>query len=262
MKVIGAYLALSRLYSRLLGDAAATVGNLNSHPETWIEFDKLGTRSVYKKTFSFQGDFINPQHRFYSECKTGLFGIPFALDIGIDGYLQRGDALKLYEMAYFCQGDILELGTHKGLSTSILLGAVHDAGRQCVIETVDVDPVAVESAKASIGRRPSAQLVHFNVQDAGSFLRSAAAEKRKFGFMFVDHWHGFEATLEAAEFGRELLTDGGFILFHDYNDPSNFDPEHVYGVYQAVAETLLPDERFTFFGNFGCCGLFRKSGQS
>lgn len=82
--------------------------------------------------------------------------------------------------------------------------------------------------------------------------------RREFGFIFVDHWHGYEATEQAARRVAPLLKPGGFVLFHDYLDPGNADPEHVYGVYQAVDDDVVKGGQFEFYGNFGCCGLFRK----
>jgi predicted O-methyltransferase YrrM len=256
------YVSLSRLYTRMLGQRA-DVGSLFSskvtpHFESWIEFDKLGSPAAYKKTHDFVGEFINDDHRFYSTCPTGRMAIPVCIDVGIDGYLQRGDALKLYELAYFCEGEILELGTHKGLSTSILAQSRYESRRTAVIETVDIDPGTNLIARANLKGRPGSDIVRFNVEDAVAFMRRAQAEGRRFDFIFIDHWHGYDATYEATTLAVDLLSDGGFVLFHDYNDPSNYDPQHVYGVYQAVADTLLGAPDFLFYGNFGCCALFRK----
>ena len=49
--------------------------------------------------------------------------------MGIEGWLWREDALKLYEMAYFARGNILELGCYHGLSTALLALALRNARR-------------------------------------------------------------------------------------------------------------------------------------
>lgn len=36
------------------------------------------------------------------------------INIGIDGWLLLADAMKLYELTYFCPGDVIELGTYRG----------------------------------------------------------------------------------------------------------------------------------------------------
>ena len=54
---------------------------------------------------------------------------------------------------------------------------------------------------------------------------------------------------------HRLVAAGGFVLFHDYNDPRHgADPEH--GVYQAVADAM-PAGRFEFCGVYGCSCLYR-----
>ena len=54
-----------------------------------------------------------------------------------------------------------------------------------------------------------------------------------------------------------VLEPGAFCLFHDYNDPRNADPlDDDYGVYQGVTDGLAP-ARFSFWGIYGCTGLFR-----
>jgi hypothetical protein len=44
-------------------------------------------------------------------------GIPICIDLGTDGFLQRAEALKLYELAFFNDGDAIELGTHRRVSS-------------------------------------------------------------------------------------------------------------------------------------------------
>ncbi len=260
------YIAISRLYRQLLAHGAPSpaAADMTRHIDTWVDFDSLGLDPAgnrYRKTFAFSGDYINAEHRVFDECKVGLFGIPQAIDIGIEGYLCRPDALKLYELAYFCKGDILELGTHQGLSTSIMLRGVQAAGRLGTIYAVDIDGAAMEKARSNISALPLADQVIFNNEPAESFLQRAGDERRRFGLMFVDHWHGYEATRAAAAAAMDRLDPGGFLLFHDFLDPANRDLSHPYGVYQAVAEVIMPSDDFTFYGNFGACGLFRKESR-
>ena len=187
-------------------------------------------------------------------------GIEVCIDTGIEGYLQRADALKMYELAYFSSGDVLELGTHKGLSTSIIAGALNDRqDRPPGMDTVDIDPAFTAAAKKNLKKVPGQSLVKYHVSDAADFMDGLIEGGRRFGFIFVDHWHGYEATRDAASRVGKLLEPGGFVLFHDYSDPGNADPEHVYGVYQAVDEVIVGSGRYEFYGNYGCCGLFRIS---
>ena len=228
------------------------------HPETWVALEDCGLPQPYTKTFGFDGDFINDFHAMLAHAPTGRMGIPVCIDIGIDGYLQRGDALKLYELAYFSNSDVMELGTHKGLSTSIIARALADAGSIGRLETDDIDADANRIAKANLADNPGAARVNFNLEYAVPFMDRLIREGRKFGFIFVDHWHGYDETRNAAIRVHKLLVDGGFVLFHDYNDIESRNPDHPHKVYQAVANTIVKDPRFHFCAVSGCCVLFRK----
>jgi hypothetical protein len=87
----------------------------------------------YQKTYAFPGPFINQSH--HRLALSALHDSSDMINIGIEGWLLPADALKLYEMAYFCGGDILELGTYKGLSTSIMAEASRDSGRDFTISS-------------------------------------------------------------------------------------------------------------------------------
>jgi len=217
-------------------------------------FDLFTSAFPYRPTLS-ANDFIDEKHRDIAEAKTGKMGISICIDIGIEGYLLHGDAMKLYEMAALGQGDILELGTHRGLSTSIMAEAISNRDNG-IIETVDIDLCSNIIARDNITGRKGAERVNFVVMDATRRMDELIRMGRKFGFVFIDHWHGYEATYEAAERLDKLLLDDGYVLFHDALDPGNADPNHPYGVFTAIEDTIGKDSRFTFFGNFGCCSLY------
>src|SRR5438128_632925 len=79
----------------------------------------------FRPTYAYGDGFVNESHASYQTCPAN----EHLIDLGISGWLRREDALKLYELAYFADGPILELGSYHGLSTSILSRAAHDAGR-------------------------------------------------------------------------------------------------------------------------------------
>jgi predicted O-methyltransferase YrrM len=224
----------------------------------WLALDKIGAPALYSPSFQFDGPAINSAHGEILNAPLGRLGIPICLDLGIDGFLQRADALKIYELAYFSAGDALELGTHRGLSTSIIARALNDRGSGS-LETIDIDAAATECARVNIDGRPGAHRVTFTLKDAAQRMGELVGEGRRFGFIFVDHWHGYEATFAAAMRCADLLTPGGFVQFHDFLDPGNADPEHLYGVYQAVLDTICRDKRFTFDSFSGCTAVFRMS---
>lgn len=90
-------------------------------------------------------------------------------------------------------------------------------------------------------------------------MNELAVQGKKYGFIFIDHWHGYQATIDAAELAKKLRVDGGFVMFHDFLDPGNADRRHVYGVYQAVLDRIVDDDRFSFAGVSGCCAIFQSA---
>jgi cephalosporin hydroxylase len=177
------------------------------------------------------------------------------IDVGFDGWLLPSDASKLYEMAYCANGDILELGTYRGLSTSIIVRAMEKSNPGATLTTIDLDESQVQIAKAAFDRKGiSREHVSFIVDDAIARVERLASEGRKFSFIFVDHSHAYEHMLPTCKALPAIISPGHFVLFHDYNDVRNTTGE--WGVYQAVQETLQAD--FDFYGIYGCTGLFRR----
>jgi cephalosporin hydroxylase len=180
------------------------------------------------------------------------------INIGIEGWLFPADALKLYEMAYFCE-DILEIGTYKGHSTTIMANAIFNSGRQSSIVTCDLDPISVAEARAGFELRqiPGLARHQFVASEGTAFINSLARAGKKFSFAFIDHSHCYEHVLGVCQGLGDVLLPGSFCLFHDYNDPRNLPGVEAYGVYQGVRDGLAK-ELFQFFGIFGCTGLFRR----
>jgi predicted O-methyltransferase YrrM/glycosyltransferase involved in cell wall biosynthesis len=222
-----------------------------THPETWMERDELGRERPYQPTITSFGQFINDRHRYYHECRTkGIL-----IDVGIQGHLLREDALKLYEMAYYATGDILEFGTSFGLSTSILARAVRDAGSNSRIVTMELKQRLAEHARHTLTDLDLSRYVEFMAGDADASCQKLFDTGRKFHFAFIDHSHTYDDVSKASGRLSQLLTPGSFCLFHDYN--SRWEGTADYGVYTAVAHVLDPSQ-FEFCGIYGCCGLFRR----
>ncbi|MCB1500224.1 MAG: class I SAM-dependent methyltransferase [Bauldia sp.] len=201
-------------------------------------------------------DFINERHRGYSVYPT-RDGV--AIDHPVFGWLRRGDALKLYEMAYFSPGDILDLGTHKGLSSTVMAEAVFDAGSGASIVTLEINEEYSGVARRAHRERRLTN-IDYRVGDAAKHLDTFVGEGRKFGFAFVDHSHRYGPTKEACIRLGKLLMPGGFVLFHDYADPRNADPGNdEYDVVRAVRDHLPPSFRFAAMS--GCCALYEFTGD-
>ena len=208
----------------------------------------------YEKTFNFEGHYINKNHKYYAECPV----IDESLIItGIEGWLRRADALKIYEMAYFSQGAILEFGSYQGLSTSILSQANYDSGLKKEIHTIEINNSFLEISKQNLIKRGLEKNVFYHLANSSDALKKLTNHHKKFGFIFIDHSHEYEPVLEVCNRLSDLLTDGGFCLFHDYIHPDTFNLAiKDFKVFQAVNDGL--DKKiFKFYGFFGCTALFR-----
>lgn len=238
---------------------------MERHPDTWLAAHELGQRPrPYRPTFAFEGDYVDDFHRGIAELprKDGmLIQMPSRgwRRRVIPGWLLCPDALKLYEMAYFAGGDVLELGSYHGLSAGIMGRAIRNEGRTSKIETVDLEPASTRATRRTVRRMGLRSVVRAHTGDALQAARSFIATGRRFPFVFVDHSHAYGPVHALCGLLGDLLEPGGFCLFHDFNDPRNGDPhDHDYGVYAAVLDGLDPG-RFDFFGVYGCAALYRRA---
>ncbi len=213
-------------------------------PDSWVDLEGCGTLRPYVKTFNFDGAYISDYHSKIAHAP-GRREASYCVDLGIGGYLAHAEALKLYEMGFFSDGDVIELGTYRGLSTSIIARALHDR-QGGVLYTCDISRRFSTSARAALRWLPGRDRVKFHVGDAPRFLDSMIAAGRRFGFIFVDHWHGYDATHAVGIRLHSLLAPGGFVMFHDYNDASARDATHPDKVFQAVRDTVGRDPSFEF----------------
>ena len=222
---------------------------MHRHQSTWLDAAELGSRfPPYVPTYDFLQPYID--HRHVTLATAPLNGE--IIEIGIPGWLRPADALKLYELAYFAPGDVLEIGTYHGLSTSIQAEAMAARpGRRLV--TLELDPPAVAEARKHTARWSSS--IDIMEGDARQSCQQLAAAGRRFSYAFVDHSHSYELVLAACQDLKQLLTPGAFALFHDYNDARNgTDPD--YGVWHAVGDAFR-DGSAEFWGVYGCTGLWR-----
>lgn len=251
---------LAKLMSVFSGPAAEAPEPAFRHEDSFLTLEQTATEHrfdmPYRKTYAFEGDYIDADHRHLAECPTtdGM------INLGIEGWLLPPDALKLYELGWFAGGDILELGSYRGLSTSLLAKALVNSGRRDAIHSVDLSPEAIVGSRATLKGRPGADHVSFMETDGDTAISRFAKARKKFRFAFVDHSHRYEHVQSACVLIPQVLAPGAFVLFHDYNDPRNpaTDTEE-YGVYQGVRDGLDPS-RFDFWGIYGCTGLYRFKG--
>jgi predicted O-methyltransferase YrrM len=235
------------------------------HEGTWLSLQDTATERrfdmPYRPTYDFGADFIDGYHQYLANAP--MFPPQVAdkmIDLGFEGWLLPADACKLYELAYF-NPDVLELGTYRGLSSAVMSQAITNSGEKGSIVTVDLDPGHQQIAREAHERLrvPNRQNVHFFHFDGTIFVRNLhqRPDPRRFSLVFVDHTHAYEPMVDVCPMLHEVTQPGGFVLFHDYNDPRNAGSDPNFGVYQAV-DGYLSKKEFDFYGVFGCCGLFRR----
>jgi predicted O-methyltransferase YrrM len=220
------------------------------HVETWVSECQLGiTHPPYRPSLWQDGQYVDEEHRAIAD-------LPLNGEIiqhPTPGWLRRADALKLYELAALCPGDVLELGAYYGLSTGIIAGAIErypDGNRR--LTTVELNPAAMTAVRANTAAH--AGRIEYRQGDAQVICNELIAEGRHFGFAFIDHSHRFDVVRNACHAMKELVRPGGLVLLHDYNDARNGrDPD--YGVWQAAVAEF--ERGATFCGIYGCTGLYR-----
>ena len=247
------------LYRRTVSVKTASLPTLREVQSDDLFFVPPTIDLDYRPTFGFAG-YLNAQHAAWANWPLTAERI---LQHSIFGWLRRADALKLYEMAALCPGDVLELGTHQGLSTHIMAAAVESFGGGRRIDSFDLDPECVAKARANLSPEVAKGIVSIDVGEAGARCRRFIAEGRRFGFVFVDHTHYYGPMCEICRLLPEVVEPGGFVLLHDFTDPrsrapADGEPEPDFGVL-AACHDCLPPGAFRYFGAFGCSGLFRRT---
>lgn len=236
---------------------------MHRHLNTFLQLNQLGSEiPPYQPNYDFPGKYVNAFQRAIANypLQDGIliqrknrrwFGK------AIPGWLRCEDALKLYELCYFAEGDILELGSYHGLSTSIIAQAVRDSKRPRRVFTADISQSAINETKRNLGLLRLGRNVTTLWIDALSATKDFAAESSRFGFIFVDHAHDFQSVYEVSRGLKHIVLPGAFCLFHDYNDFRNADLDcKDYAVYQGVVQGL-DQAQFEFWGVYGCAGLYR-----
>jgi len=119
-------------------------------------------------------------------------------NLEIRGALWPEDAAKLYELAYFSKGDMLELGTKLGLSKIIMAEASRAGGNASTVYTVDIVRKYTATAKQNAA---SANLTHVlaETSDATTWLDNTISAGKCFTSAFIGHAHDYENVKAASE---------------------------------------------------------------
>jgi predicted O-methyltransferase YrrM len=190
------------------------------------------------------GGFLSPRH----ERVLDTIG-------AIAGLLYTEDAQKLYELAWFSPGPVLEIGTYRGQSTAVMAAALADSGNPARIFSADIDAQALADARASLDRLGAGERVTLVHGEARRLLR--ALPRLRPGLVFVDGDHtlrGVAADLRALE---PAVPTGSIVLLHDFEGYEDADPYAVRVAEAARRSWLASDAQF--IGRFGLGGAYVRT---
>jgi hypothetical protein len=222
------------------GSGEPSMSGITTHTDREIGVGEVLRNPTYEPNYSFPGSYVDEFHEYLGTCPMN----GNLIDIGIPGWLRREDALKLYELAYFANGDVLEFGTNRGLSTFILSKALQNSRRFGRLVTMELSAETSAEAKRNLASRGVTRKVRFMVGDADISCGKLALVRRKFGFAFIDHSHAYEHMEKACGRLSQLMAPSSFCVFHDYNDGRNSrrtglgEVGDEYGVKAAIEDHL------------------------
>jgi predicted O-methyltransferase YrrM len=174
----------------------------------------------------------------------------------IPGWMEPGDADKLYELAGAADGPILEIGTYHGKSAVLMALAARNAGRGTVVYTLEVDRTAIRAAQAQAARHGVADSIVFIRATAGAFARAYPWLRPALTFVDGDHRReGVESDLAVLS---SLVPAEGVLMFHDFADPLNDDPQCAEIKVRATVEHSWVAAECHFDGVYGGSGLYTR----
>jgi hypothetical protein len=215
-----------------------------SHPQL---IPRPGKRDVeFLPSWSWEGDYLGAQHEQVLEAVAD-----------IEGMMYPQDAFKLYELAWFSPGPVLEIGTYRGRSAAICALALDAAGNPNAVISVDIDGDGLRAAAEALRRLDVGPRVTLIEGTATALLRRLPGLRP--GLVFVDGDHtlrGVSADLAAL---RPVVPVGSIVVLHDYEGYEAADP-HWVQVAEAADRSWLATEA-EFIGLFGLSGVFvRRAG--
>ena len=173
----------------------------------------------------------------------------------IPGMLDRPRGLILYALGYSSpgKGDIVEIGSWQGRSTSFLAQACRDGGGG-IVRAIDhfkgnegtEDAYVVDQPnlsdleqnfRANLKRMGLEEFVTLYPTDSKTAIGNHANDFRSIRLLFIDGDHSLEGVSEDVKNFATQVNPGGFIVFDDYHTGAP-------GVLQAVEHYILNDDQW------------------
>jgi predicted O-methyltransferase YrrM len=203
----------------------------------------------YLPSYRWGSDSLGDRH---DRIADGVWSVP--------GWSAPEDSRKLYELAYFADGPILEIGTYCGRSAITMAMALSDAGRSHPIVSVDIDPAAAGLGHRHARAHEVEEHIVFVCGSAGRFLATVPGFEPALIFVDGDHSAaGVRADLDAI---APHVRPGTLLFFHDYLPDELPDTEgfpvspRPIEVAETVDASWVP-EHADFAGVFGWSALYR-----
>ncbi|MGH2953106.1 MAG: class I SAM-dependent methyltransferase [Solirubrobacterales bacterium] len=177
---------------------------------------------------------------------------------GLEGLGYPEDSQKLYELAWFSPGDVVEIGTFRGRAAATMAMALETASNPARVISLDIDATALEHTASGLAAAGLAHRVTLARGTADTVL-SRMPELRP-GLVFVDGDHSYRGVMRDLTAIEPLVPNGSIVVLHDYEGYTAEDPYFRHRVPEAAGDSWLASE-CDFLGRFGLCGTFvRRAG--
>lgn len=221
-----------------------------AHPAPSFLMNRTKRDRAYAPSYDWGSQILNGRH---DRIWDGLWRIP--------GWLTREDAQKLYELAFFVDGPILEIGTYAGRSAVAMALALADAENDHGVISLDTDEGAVGLGARSARSYDVADRISFVCAPALRFLRACRCLRPRLIFVDGDHSaRGVAADLAAIE---PVVSAGTLLLFHDYFPDDEIPDSRGFPIspgpieVRDTVEASWVRRRAEYAGAFGLSALYR-----
>ncbi len=164
------------------------------------------------------------------------------------GGINVGDRQAIFKIiSFFKPKNVLEIGTHIGLSTLYIASAIKEYNGH--LTTVDIEDVNHKTgAWHSLGldHSPQQYIEKISANDHVEFIESTSQTylkqtEKKFDFIFLDGDHTAASVYNELSYACNILNHNGLILLHDYYPdakPLFPDGNIIYGPFMGTQKAL------------------------